>query len=59
MNILNSATKIVLILIVISIILLNILQIEVWEPLKSIALMVISFYFWQKTIPDINNTTNP
>lgn len=46
-----SATKITLLLIVISIIVLNFMQIEVAEPLKSVALMVISFYFWQK----INN----
>lgn len=44
----NSATKICLILIVISIIILNFIQIEVWEPLKSISLMIVSFYFWQK-----------
>lgn len=45
----KSATKITLLLIVISVIVLNFMQIEVWEPLKSISLMIISFYFWQKT----------
>lgn len=48
MKIINSATRIVLILIVLSIIILNFMQIEVWEPLKSMAICVISFYFWQK-----------
>lgn len=43
-----SATKIVLLLLVIAIIVLNFMQIEVGEPLKSMALMVISFYFGQK-----------
>ena len=43
-----SATKITLILITVSIIALNFMQIEAWEPLKSIALMIFSFYFWQK-----------
>ena len=47
-----SATKITLLLIIVSVIVLNFMQIEVAEPLKSVALMVISFYFWQK------NTTN-
>jgi len=48
MDILKSATKISLLLIVLSIIGLNIFQIEVGEPLKSIALMIVSFYFGQK-----------
>lgn len=52
----NSATKLVLLIIVISIVTLNFLQIEVWEPLKSISLMVISFYFWQKN--NLNNKDN-
>lgn len=46
--ILQSATKVTLLLIVLSIIILNFLQIEVWEPLKTIAISVVSFYFWQK-----------
>jgi len=48
----KSATKITLLLLVIATIALNFLQIEAGEPLKSITLMVISFYFWQK----VNNT---
>lgn len=43
-----SATRITLLLLITSVIALNFLNIEVWEPLKSIALMVVSFYFWQK-----------
>lgn len=54
MEILNSASKISLLLIIVSIITLNFLKIEVWEPLKSVTLMIISFYFWQK----ISNTPN-
>jgi len=53
----KSATKITLLLLVISTIALNFLQIEAWEPLKSITLMVISFYFWQK-VNDINTNNN-
>ena len=44
----KSATKIVLILLVVAVIILTWLRIEVAEPLKTISLMVISFYFWQK-----------
>lgn len=45
-----SATRIVLLLVVWSIIILNLKQIEVSETLKNIAISVISFYFWQKWI---------
>jgi len=48
--ILKSATKISLLLIVTSVIVLNFLSIEVWEPLKSVTLMVVSFYFGQKSL---------
>lgn len=51
----KSATKITLLLIVISVIALNFMQIEVTEPLKTMAVAVISFYFWQK-IPSSLNT---
>lgn len=45
---LNSATKIVLIMLIVAIILLNFLWIAVEEPLKTVTLMVVSFYFGQK-----------
>jgi len=48
MYILKSATRIVLILLILSIIVLNFLWIEVQEPLKTVVLMVVSFYFWNK-----------
>jgi len=48
MYILKSATRIVLILLILSIIVLNFLGIEVQEPLKTVVLMVVSFYFWNK-----------
>jgi hypothetical protein len=50
-----SATRITLLVIVLSIVILNFLQIEVWEPLKSMALMVISFYFGQKVNESSSN----
>lgn len=50
MDILNSATKIVLVLVVSAIIALNAFGIPVEEPLKTISLMIVSFYFGQKTI---------
>ena len=52
-----SATRITLLLLVISTIALNFLQIEAWEPLKSITISVISFYFWQK-VNDINTNNS-
>lgn len=53
MEILNSATKIVLLLVIIAVIFLNVFQIEVAEPLNNIAISIIAFYFWQKV-----NTNN-
>ena len=49
--IIKSATKLVLIGITLAIIALAFLQIEVWEPLSTIAVMVFSFYFGQKSLP--------
>lgn len=43
-----SATKIVLLAVVTAVIILNFMWIEVAEPLNSVTLMVISFYFGQK-----------
>lgn len=47
-----SATKISLLLLIISVIILNFYKIDVAEPLKTISLMVVSFYFWQKKDED-------
>lgn len=49
MEILKSASKISLLLIVFAIIVLTWLSIEVTEPLKTIAIMITSFYFGNKT----------
>lgn len=43
-----SVTKVVLLLIIISLIVFEFCTIKVQEPLNNIALMVVSFYFWQK-----------
>ena len=48
-EILKSATKIVLLLIVISLIVLTFMKIVDPKDFMSIALMVVSFYFGQKT----------
>ena len=50
MEILKSATRITLLLVIMAIIWLNAFQIDISETLKSIALMIVSFYFWQKTL---------
>lgn len=47
-EIIESTTKFVLVIIIIAIITLSFLQIKVEEPLNNIALMVVTFYFWQK-----------
>ncbi len=49
MYILNSASKIALLLIIIGIFVLTYLGIDINEPLKTISLMVVSFYFGWKT----------
>jgi len=48
MDILKSATKVTLIVLVLAVIVLNVFQIPTEEPLKTIATMVVSFYFGQK-----------
>jgi len=53
--VLSSATKLVLIMIVIAIIVLNFVQIEVKEPLKTIAIMIVSFYFGKTQVPVITS----
>ncbi len=47
----NSATKLVLVLVVIAIIALNFIEIDVKEPLKTIAIMIVSFYFGKSQVP--------
>lgn len=49
MIILSSASKIALLLIILGIFVLTYLGIEINEPLKTISLMVVSFYFGWKT----------
>ena len=51
--------EICLLLIVISMIAMTMLSIEVTEPMKTISLMIVSAYFWQK-IPEVlkSNTQN-
>lgn len=49
MYILNSASKIALLLIIVGIFILTYLGIEINEPLKTISLMIVSFYFGWKT----------
>lgn len=44
----NSATKICLIMIVVSIIILNFMQIPVSDPLGNIAILVVWYYFYDK-----------
>ena len=48
-EILNSATKLVLLMIVVSLIVLTFLRIVDAKDFMSITLMVVAFYFGQKT----------
>lgn len=52
-EILNSATKIVLLLLIVALVALTSFKILDQEIFKTVILMVVSFYFGQK----INNTT--
>lgn len=45
-----SATKIVFVITILSVITLNFTQIEVSDTLKNIAISLISFYFGQKSL---------
>ena len=51
-DIYSSATKLSLLIIVIAIVWLNLFHIEVTEPLKTIAIMIVSFYFGSKSSPN-------
>lgn len=53
MEILRSATKIVLLLVVIANIVFTFFWIEVQEPMRTLTISVISFYFWQKSLNPI------
>lgn len=55
-NILQSATKIVLLLIVVALIALTFLKIVDAKDFISIALMIVSFYFGQKVNVPVSNT---
>jgi hypothetical protein len=48
MNILSSATKIVLLLLIVALVALTSLKIVDQEIFKTVILMVVSFYFGQK-----------
>ena len=48
-DIFKSASKIAMLLTVIGAFMLTAFSIEITEPLKTISLMIISFYFWGKT----------
>ena len=50
MKILSSATKIVLLLLVVGLIVMNFLQIDVSDTYKITITAVISFYFGQKAV---------
>jgi hypothetical protein len=45
MEILNSASKIAMLSVVFSLIFLTAFHIEVTEPLKSLAIMIVGYYF--------------
>jgi hypothetical protein len=56
MQILNSASKIAMLSVVFAHIILTALQIEVTEPLKSLALMIVGYYFGGKNNAMENDT---
>ncbi len=56
MEILQSATKIVLLLVVVALIALTFLKIVDAKDFISIALMIVSFYFGQKVNVPVSNT---
>jgi len=49
MNILNSATKIVLLLIIITMCVLTLIKIVDAKDFMNVVSVVVAFYFWQKT----------
>lgn len=49
MSILSSASKLAMLFMVGAVVLLTGLWIEITEPMKTIALMIVSFYFGNKT----------
>ena len=57
-DIYSSATKLSLLIIILAVVWLNLLNIEVTEPLKTISIMVVSFYFGTKSSNNTNSITN-
>lgn len=55
MYILNSASKIAMLSVVFALILLTAFNIEVTEPLKSLAIMIVGYYFGGKNNAMENN----
>ena len=56
MNILNSATKIVLLLIILTMCILTFVKIVDAKDFMSVVSVIVAFYFWQKTATtDIND----
>ena len=47
----KSVTKIVLLIVIISIIGMTRMWIEITEPLSTLSISVVSFYFGQKIVP--------
>jgi len=56
MNLLTSATRIALLLIILTICFLSIRGLPVPPEFKDIALMIVSFYFGGKTLPTTETT---
>ena len=56
MNILTSATKISLLLLVVALIYLTTIKILDTKPFETVLLMVVSFYFGQKTNVPLDET---
>ena len=57
MTILNSASKIAMLSVVFALIGLTAFQIEILEPLKTVSLMIIWYYFssWKPQWKDVQN----
>lgn len=55
-NLLTSATRIVLLLVILTLCYLAIRQLPVPPEFKDIVLMIVSFYFGGKTAPTVDNS---
>ena len=58
MEILSSATKIVLLLVIVTLCYLAIRQLPVDPAFKDIILMIVSFYFGGKTTPTVDSQSS-